>query len=133
MSVRAAVVARRGLAGFTLIELLVVLAVVALLLSVAVPRYVLHVDRAREVVLRENLRQVRLALDRFQGDQGRPPRDLAELVASRYLRALPMDPITERVDTWTLVQTVPPAPAGLEDLHSGAPGVGLDGTAYASW
>ena len=125
--------AHRAQPGFTLVELLVVLAVVALLLSVSVPRYIAHVDRAREAVLRENLRQVRLALDRFQGDLGRPPRDLAELVTLRYLRALPVDPLTERADTWTLVPTVPPAPAGLDDLHSGAPGVALDGTAYASW
>ena len=41
--------------GFTLIELLVVLAVIALLLSLAAPRYFQHVDRTREAVDRKSV------------------------------------------------------------------------------
>jgi prepilin-type N-terminal cleavage/methylation domain-containing protein len=45
--------------GFTLIELLVVMAVIALLMTVALPRYFHSVDRAKEAVLKEDLAQMR--------------------------------------------------------------------------
>lgn len=89
--------------GFTVIELLVVLASLALLLSVAAPSYMQHLDRAREVALRETLLRTREAIDKFYADQGRYPNELSELVQRRYLRAVPVDPITERADTWILV------------------------------
>lgn len=124
---------RRAADGFTLVELLVVLAVIALLLSVAAPRYVLHVDRARETVLRENLHRVRQAIDQFHADHGRFPKDLAELVMQRYLRAAPWDPLTERHDSWTVMPPTSPAVGGVADVRSGAPGTALDGTPYAGW
>lgn len=119
--------------GFTVIELLVVLAAIALLLAVSVPRYVQHVDTAREVALKQNLRAMREAIDKFYADQARYPQALDELVSRRYLRAVPVDPITERSDSW-----VPVAPAGgatgaVFDVRSGAPGQARDGTAYAVW
>ncbi len=89
--------------GFTVMELLVVMACLALLLSVAAPRFVGHLERAREVALKENLARTRLAIDQFYSDNGRYPIGLAELVQRRYLRALPTDPITERDDTWILL------------------------------
>lgn len=119
--------------GFTLIELLVVLATLALLLGLAMPRYVDHVDRSRESVLRHNLAQVRDAIDKFSADRGRYPTSLAELAQERYLRAVPQDPITERSDSWVVV----PPPVGTAgqvfDIRSGAQGIGRDGEPYASW
>jgi general secretion pathway protein G len=129
---------RRALA-FTLVELLVVMAVMATLLSLAVPRYFAHLDRAKEAVLKHNLVAMRDAIDKFRADQARYPRDLAELVQLRYLRELPMDPITERRDTW---RQIPPAGADLagqvlagqlHDVKSGAPGVSMEGGPYAAW
>lgn len=118
--------------GFTVIELLVVLAAIGLLLGLAAPRYVQHLQTAREVALRENLRQIRDAIDKFYGDQARYPAGLDELVAKRYLRALPVDPVTERPDTW--VRVAPPTGDGaLFDVRSGAPGTARDGSNYASW
>jgi general secretion pathway protein G len=119
--------------GFTMIELLVVLAALALLLSLAAPRYVEHVDRARETVLRQNLAGLRDAIDKFRGDRGRYPNDLQELVQERYLRAVPQDPITERADAWVL--QAPPAGelGGVAEVRSAATGNGRDGVAYASW
>lgn len=118
--------------GFTLIELLVVMAALGLLLSIAAPRYYEHVDRGREVVLRHNLAGLREAIDKFYADQARYPRSLAELVQARYLRQIPLDPLTERTDSWIAVK-----PAGQEegvaDIRSGAKGVSRDGSAYASW
>ena len=80
------------LRGFTLIELLVVLAIVALLSSLALPRYTQYLERTREAVLAENLRLARDALEQFNADRGRYPDSLDELVARRYLKALPVQP-----------------------------------------
>ena len=117
--------------GFTLIELLVVLAIIATLLTLAVPRYFQHVERSKEAVLRENLATVRDAIDKYHADTGTWPPTLESLAEKRYLRAVPTDPITERADTW---QTVAPATgAGVYDIHSGAEGNGLNGLPYADW
>ena len=118
--------------GFTLIELLVVMAALGLLLSIAAPRYAEHVDRAREVVLKQNLTGLRDAIDKYHADRARYPADLQDLVQQRYLRQVPLDPITDRTDTWVLI-----APAGQQgavfDVRSGAPGQARDGSRYASW
>jgi len=60
-----------GKRGFTLIELLVVLAVVGTLLALAAPHYLGSVDKAKEVVLRENLSTMRATLDKFYADTGK--------------------------------------------------------------
>lgn len=118
--------------GFTLIELLVVMAVLGLLLSIAAPRYFGHVDQARETVLRHNLSAMRQAIDRFHGDRGRYPTDLAELVKLQYLRELPQDPMSERSDRW--VVTAPAGQSsGVFDVHSADRGRARDGSLYAAW
>lgn len=123
---------RRG--GFTLIELMVVLTVVALLLSVAVPRYFHSVERSKENVLRANLVTTREAIDKFVGDNGRYPDSLEQLVEKRYLRSLPYDPLTDSNATWTLVPSDrPERPGAVFDLHSGAQGQAKDGSQYADW
>jgi general secretion pathway protein G len=76
--------------GFTLIELLVVLSIIALLLTLAVPRYFNSIDVAKEAVLRENLHLVRETIDKFYADKGRYPESLDELVSEKYLRSLPL-------------------------------------------
>ncbi len=119
--------------GFTLIELLVVLAIVSTLLLLVAPRYYQQLDASKEAVLRENLRSVRDVLDKFHADLGRYPETLDELVERRYLRALPLDPMTESAATWQLI----PAPEGYKglvyDIRSGHPGQGRDGKKYAEW
>jgi general secretion pathway protein G len=127
------VMVRRTPSGFTLIELLVVMAIIALLLSIAAPRYFNSVDKTKEAVLHQDLSTMRDALDKYYGDTGKYPDTLDDLVSKKYLRKLPVDPITDSAATWV---TVPPADAeqgGVYDLHSGAPGNGRDGTPYAGW
>ena len=119
--------------GFTIIELLVVLAAIALLLSIVAPRYLQHVDRAREAALRSNLAALRDALDRFHADRGRWPEALDDLVKARYLRAIPVDPFTERSDSWQIVPPLAGEGGAVYDVRSAAPGGGSDGKAYASW
>ncbi|ANQ85251.1 hypothetical protein dqs_2217 [Azoarcus olearius] len=122
--------------GFTLIELLVVMAIVALLLAIAAPRYFDHVERARETSLRQSLVVMRDALDKYKADTGRFPHALADLVERRYLRAIPRDPITDSEASWIEVAETPGAHGeggGVRDVRSGAEGGGLDGTPYADW
>ncbi len=115
--------------GFTLIEMLVVLAVIGLLLSLVAPSYLHHIDRAQELTLKQNLKTIRSSIDQFRADRGRDPVDLDELVSARYLRDRPLDPMTDRNDTWLPVQVN----GGMRDLHSGAPGKSNDGSEYATW
>ncbi len=119
--------------GFTLIELLVVLAIVALLLAIAAPRYFAHLDRAKEAALRQTLAVTRDAIDKFHADLGRYPESLEELVDRRYLRQLPVDPLLGSSGEWRLVPPPAGSAGGLYDLKSGAPGNAADGTPYAEW
>lgn len=120
--------------GFTLVELIVVMAIIALLVSIAAPRYFQHIDRSKETVLRQNLQVMRDAIDKYHGDKGQYPASLEDLATARYIRSVPVDPITEKSDTWVIV---PPKDREVKgdvyDVKSGAPGQGKDGTDYASW
>jgi len=120
-------------AGFTLIELIVVMAIIALLVTIAVPRYFTSVERSKEAVLRTDLNVMREAIDKFYGDKGRYPENLDELVGKRYLRAVPRDPITESSDTWVVVPPEDPGLSGVYDVRSGAAGSGVEGTPYNRW
>ena len=106
--------------GFTLIELVVVLAILALLLTIAVPRYLRTIDNGRVSVQRQNVAALRDAIDKFHGDQGRYPQSLDELVSAKYLRAVPVDPVTDRSD-WVIVPPQDPNLTGVYDVRSAAP------------
>jgi general secretion pathway protein G len=129
---RAAHCSRLRARAFTLIELIIVLAILALLLTVAVPRYFAHLERAKEATLRQDLAVMRDAIDKFHGDKGRYPESLEELATLRYIRSVPADPITESVTTW---KTIPPtdteAKGAVYDVKSGAAGNSLDGKPFA--
>ncbi len=119
--------------GFTLIELLVVLSIVAILLTLATPRYFQHLERAKVAVLRENLSTTRQAIDQFHADRGEWPESLEALVEAGYLRAIPRDPVLDSSDAWNLLP--PPdlesGQGGVFDLKSTAEGAAQDGTPYA--
>jgi general secretion pathway protein G len=118
--------------AFTLIELIVVLAILALLVTIAVPRYFAHIERAKEATLKQDLAIMRDAIDKFHGDKGRYPDSLEELVALRYIRSVPVDPITESTNTWRMVPpTDSEAKGALYDVKSGAEGMTQDGRLFA--
>ena len=125
--------ALRRIAGFTLIELLVVLGIVALLLTLAVPRYFPSIDKAKETILADNLRHTRDVIDQFYADRARYPDSLDQLVEKKYLRALPVDPITESTTTWILVPPEDATKGGLYSIKSGAPGTDRSGKPYSEW
>ena len=129
---------RRLSRGFTLIEMILVIAIMGILLALAVPSYRTTVRAAQEAVLRDDLFQMRSLIDQYTLDKQQAPQSLQDLVSAGYLRQIPNDPITHSNSTWqtesddTLMSPDQTAP-GIVNVHSGASGVGLDGTPYSSW
>jgi general secretion pathway protein G len=124
--------------GFTLIELLIVIALITILATMGLVQYKNSMQSSREAVLHTDLFRMRDAIDQYYADKGKYPASLDALVSDGYMRKIPEDPMTKASDTW---QTVPaePDPAnpssepGIYDVKSGAPGAGLDGTAFADY
>jgi general secretion pathway protein G len=119
--------------GFTLIELLVALTIVALLLSLVVPRYFSSLSRADEAVLKENLFLIRDAIDKHFADTGKYPTALDELATKKYLRAIPSDPFTHSHASWVVVAPSDPNLGGVYDIRSGAKGTDRTGKPYEQW
>jgi len=124
----------KKLKGFTLIELLVVLAIITSLMMLAVPKYFASIENAKEVTLKQNIKIIRETIDKYYGDTGDYPESLDQLVEKKYLKSLPMDPVTERNDTWIII--APPVTSSektkgnVYDIKSGASGKSLSGIAY---
>ncbi len=119
--------------GFTLIELLVVMAIIATLLSIVSPRYFNSIDKAKETVLRQDLAIMRDAIDKFYSDMGTYPITLDELVERRYLRSIPIDPLTDSNETWVEMPPLNEEEEGVYDVHSSYNGQALDGSYYEEW
>jgi general secretion pathway protein G len=109
------------------------MAIIATLLTIAVPRYFRSVQRSREAVLLQDLSTLRESIDKFYGDTGKYPPTLAVLVEKRYLRAIPVDPIVGAADKWIVVNADDPEDNGVKDVRSGAEGTGENGVPYAAW
>ena len=120
----------RAVKGFTLIELLVVLAIVALMLTLAVPRYFQSIDTAKEAVLVDNLRTTRETIDKYYGDTGQYPQSLEQLVEKKYLRSVPVDPVTDSTQSWIIVPPESGATGAVYDIKSGASGSNRSGRPF---
>jgi len=144
-------------AGFTLLELIVVIAMLGILAAIAMINLKNSPTRAKEAVLKTNLRSIREVIDQFYADQGSYPPNLEDLVTEGYLRNVPIDPITGESD-WQVVfendldgdpdqfyddsfddwgdepgdfgQTAGP---GIIDIHSNSPATSLRDEVYAEW
>jgi general secretion pathway protein G len=130
---------KRGSLGFTLIEMILVVAIMGILLALAVPNYRTTVQASREAVLRDDLFQLRSLISQYTLDKQEAPQSLDDLVSAGYLRQIPVDPFTNSSSTWRtttsddLMSPDQSSGGGIVDVHSGASGVGLDGTPYSSW
>lgn len=122
--------------GFTLLELMITMFIIIILLSVALPTYQKSVQQARETVLKENLFQIRRAIDQYTADKGKLPQSLDDLVKSEYLREKPIDPVTEKAE-WTEITgedtNSNEAEQGLKDVKSTAEGEDDEGKRYEEY
>ncbi len=125
-----------GQKGFTLLELIIAMFIMIILLSIAIPTYQRSVRNAREIVLKENLFQIRRAIDQFAGDKGKLPASVDSLVEEKYLREKPIDPITETAE-WDEIQgedpNSPDGEQGLVNVKSMAPGEDLNGVSFSEY
>src|SRR6266852_3797218 len=122
--------------GFTLIELMIVMAIIAVLMSVALPIYNRSIIRAKESVLKNNLFTLRTVIDEYTYDKQKAPQTLNDLVSQGYLRAVPIDPITGSDQTWRVIMedsltSVNQTEPGIFDVRSGSDLKSLEGTPYA--
>jgi general secretion pathway protein G len=130
----------RGLAwkrseGFTLIELMTVMVIIIVLASVGLAMYANSVRNSREAVLKQDLTEMRKAIDAYYADKQKYPATLEDLVTDKYLRRIPEDPITKAVDWQTTMSdrdpSNPSAEPGIADVKSNASGTSIDGTPYS--
>jgi general secretion pathway protein G len=124
--------------GFTLIELMIVMAIVAVLMSVAIPIYSRSIQRAKESVLKNNLFTLRTVIDEYTYDKQKAPQGLQDLVSDGYLRQVPVDPMTQSADTWKIIMedasnTVSQSEPGIFDVRSGSDKTSLEGSPYSDW
>ena len=144
--------------GVTLLEMIVVITILLIMMGAAVPVLKVSVRRQREVELRRDLWEMRAAIDRYKdatdknqvqvklGSEGYPP-DMDTLVNGveiaggkklRFLRSIPVDPMTGNTD-WGLrsMQDDPQSDSwggqNVFDVYTKSTGVGLDGTKYKDW
>lgn len=126
--------------GFTLVEIIIVLVLIGILVSIALPIYRNSIIKAKESVLKENLFQIRDAISKFYQDKMKYPTSLEELVENKYLRKIPIDPITNKQE-WDLIRFEPeesedfdPEIAeGIIDVKSFSQDLATDGTKYCDF
>lgn len=119
--------------GFTLIELLIVLSVIALLLTIVYPRYFKSIDHTKEAVLKQDLHTLRDSIDKYYGDKGKYPQSLEILVTDKYIRAIPVDPMTGSAGSWVIIGPEGSTEQSVFDVRSGAKTIGSNGKPYNEW
>jgi len=129
---------RRKIAGFTLIEMIIVIAIISILAAIAGARYEHSVWRAREAVLRNDLFTLRSSIDQYTLDKQKAPQSLSDLMSAGYIKAVPVDPMTNSSDTWVTEQedslmALDQSAPGIVDVHSGSGATSTDGSVYSTW
>ncbi len=123
--------------GYTLLELMIVVAIVGILVSLAIPSFQQSALKAKEAALKQNLFTMRAVLDQYYADRGDYPESLEAVVEGKYLRSIPIDPMTKSSTTWTEIYEDPEegddSPAGIFDIKSGSDDLAMDGTPYKDW
>ena len=148
--------------GFTIIELIIVVIIIAVLASVAIPMAETTIKREKELMLRRNLRTIRMALDEYKGfveknniemdeDRYGLPEKLEDLLngieyrdkknnlrIKKFLRRIPLDPMTGSLD-WGLRSYQDKSDSrrwgeeNVWDVYTKSAGKALDDTYYKDW
>jgi general secretion pathway protein G len=146
--------------GFTLIELIATITIISILVGLSLPLARNALKRERERVLREDLREIRTAIDKFKeaSDLGKIevpndtegyPQTLESLVDGvqllgqagkniKFLRKIPIDPMTNSTD-WGMrsYQDEPTSQSwggqNVFDVYTKSDGAAFDGTRYKDW
>lgn len=124
--------------GFTLVELMIVMLIIGILAAIAIPKFTAAVKSAREAALKEDLHVMRTAIQSYTMDKDKAPQSLDDLVQSGYLRAIPVDPMTQSRSTWVTdssdtYSSIDQSQTGITDVHSGSDETGSNGKPYSSW
>jgi general secretion pathway protein G len=128
---------RRKILGFTMLEMMIVMAIIAILLSIAIPTYSRSILAARERALRADLTSLRQAIWKYTLDKQTGPQSLDDLRAAGYISKIPDDPMTHEPN-WEVVQedvllSIDQQDPGITDVHSASNGIASDGTTYSTW
>ena len=124
--------------GFTLIELMIVITIIFILIGMAVGRYDRAVQRSKEAALKTDLQTMRNAIDNFTLDKQAAPQSLEDLTSEKYLREIPVDPMTHAKDWVLQYEDVLLSPtqsgSGITDVHSASTATSpFENTPYSSW
>ncbi|HEV8393821.1 MAG TPA: type II secretion system protein [Vicinamibacterales bacterium] len=124
--------------GFTLMEMMIVMVLIVILAGIGLSVYGNSVQRAKEATLKEDLFRMRDAIDQYYADKNKYPGSLEDLVSEKYLRAVPVDPFTQKTDSWQTTTSEPDPgnpslESGISNVKSGSEQTGLDGSRYADW
>ncbi len=125
--------------GYTLSEVLILMDIITIMAGISLGIYNNSIVKAREAVLLQQLSELREAMDRYYADKNKWPSRLETLVDEKYIRAVPVDPLTNSATTWQTTYgepdpSNPSAEPGISDVHSGAEQVSpLTGTPYSEW
>lgn len=115
-------------------ELLLVMVFISLLAALVMPVATTSVIRAKEAALKENLFVMRKAIDEYYADNGKYPNSLTKLSELRYIRQVPVDPLTERSDTWVEIRNQrETGDSGIIDVRSGSEQKSADEGFYRDW
>jgi general secretion pathway protein G len=118
------------------LELMISMFILIILLSIAVPTYQRSMRHARETVLKENLWQMRRAIDQYTGDKGKMPKTIDDLVEAKYLYERPIDPVMNNTE-WKEIQgedtNTSDGEQGLRDVKSMADGEDSEGVAFSEY
>jgi general secretion pathway protein G len=148
--------------GFSFVEMIIATALIMILASATLPIVRISIRRERESNLRRTLREIRMAIDKYQDActsnkiaatdltaQCYPP-DLQTLVDGapalnstadlkyKFLRRIPLDPVTGKADWgFKAVTDMPDSKSwgggNVFDVYSKAEGTALDKTKYRDW